>query len=1858
MSTIGWTVDDWKKFHFESTPEHSFKLLQNVLGSQKIAPEDPAWISLATEENLRHQWNFLQSKAQKETLPLYGVPVAVKDNIDVKGFETTAACPSFAYKPEQDATTVKLLRDAGAIILGKTNLDQFATGLVGTRSPYGITPNTFNKDYVSGGSSAGSASVVARGIVPLSLGTDTAGSGRVPAALNNIIGLKPTKGVFSCSGVVPACKSLDCVSIFALNLQDAQLTFEIMAKEDGDNDEYSRAMPSNPTLKFSKKPRVAVPTNLVWCGEKENPGLYNKAVEIFTQKVGVEVVPLDIEPLLDLAKCLYEGPWVTERFVAVKDFLATNPPDKDLDPTVMKIVKGGENYSAAACFEFEYKRQRILQKVKKLLKDIDAIIVPTAPLNPTIKEVLAEPIKVNSCQGTYTNFVNLADLSALAIPAGFRKDGQPFGITLLSHKFNDYALLDLASRYLKPYAETVPHFYGALKEKLIESTIHNELHQQVPAIAKDDLIKLAVVGAHLKGYQLHWQLEKVNARFIESTTTSKHYRLYALPKTGPVAKPGLRRVVTDANKNANDENDDNNNNNNDNTEGTTNDHVNNGGSCIALEVYSIPRETFGTFISMVPEPLGIGSAELKSGEWVKSFICEEVGYNAPGTVDITSFGGWDNYQKHLKSESEKHKKPFNSVLVANRGEIAVRIIKTLKKLGIKSIAIYSDPDKYAEHALIADVAVPLHGTTAAQTYIDIDKVIKAAKDTGAEAIIPGYGFLSENADFSDRCGKEGIVFVGPSGDAIRKLGLKHSAREIAEAAGVPLVPGSGLVKDSKEAKEIAAKLEYPVMVKSTAGGGGIGLQKVDSEKDIERVFQTVQHQGLSYFGDSGVFLERFVENARHVEIQMLGDGYGNAIAVGERDCSLQRRNQKIIEETPAPDLPEATRQKMRKAAESLGASMKYKCAGTVEYIYDPKRDEFYFLEVNARLQVEHPITEMVTGLDLVEWMLLIAADTPPDFNQKIEVKGASMEARLYAENPVKDFMPSPGQLTEVSFPGWARVDTWVEKGTVVSAEYDPTLAKIIVHGKDRNDALKKLRQALDETKVYGCVTNIDYLRSIANSKMFEEAKVATKVLDSYDYKPRAVEILAPGAYTTVQDYPGRRGYWNIGVPPSGCMDQFSFRLANRIVGNDEKAPGMEITLNGPKLLFHQECVVAVTGGDCPVEVNGEKVNQWEPIQINSGDKLSIGKLTSGCRAYLAIRGGIDVLEYLGSRSTFALGNLGGHNGRVLKLGDVLFLGQPELPSCTLPAPTSAPSSIPKALIPNYNNKIWQIGVTCGPHGSPDFFKPESVAEFFSTTWKVHYNSNRFGVRLIGPKPKWARADGGEAGLHPSNTHDYVYSMGAVNFTGDEPVILTCDGPSLGGFVCEAVVAESELWKVGQVKPGEEIQFVPITYETARRFKHQQDKLVDSLTGALPSLDNESLEHPQTPILHQFQVSEQAPMATYRQAGDRYILVEYGENILDLNKAYRIHKLVEMVKEYKPKGIFELSPGVRSVLVEFTDDVTQTEALNTLIAYEKEIAFTNKWQVKSRILKLPMAFEDKKTLDAVKRYQETIRSDAPWLPNNVDFIANINGITRDDVKDMLYTARFLVLGLGDVFLGAPCAVPLDPRHRFLGTKYNPSRTFTPNGTVGLGGNYMCIYTMESPGGYQLVGRTVPIWDKLTLGAHSTDKNKPWLLMPFDQIEFYPVTEDEVDKFSEEMNAGKFEIEIVDSVFDHGKYLQWIQANSESIEQFQKSQHGEKLEEFNKLIQISNSELEKNGQNKLLDDEKFSEDAEMVYSEYSGRFWKSLVQVGDEVKSGHPLVVIEAMKTEMMVNAPRDGKVVKIYHKNGDMVDAGDLVVVLE
>lgn len=397
---------------------------------------------------------------------------------------------------------------------------------------------------------------------------------------------------------------------------------------------------------------------------------------------------------------------------------------------------------------------------------------------------------------------------------------------------------------------------------------------------------------------------------------------------------------------------------------------------------------------------------------------------------------------------------FDTVLIANRGEIALRAIRTLKRLGVKSVAIYSDADRNAPHVHQADVAIALGGEKAADSYLRIDKILAAAAQTGAQAIYPGYGFLSESAEFAEACETAGIAFIGPTPHQIREFGLKHRARELAAAANVPMTSGTALLNSLEEALIAAEQIGYPVMLKSTAGGGGIGLSRCEDATGLSAAYDNVKRMGEQFFRDSGAFLERFVDRARHVEVQIFGDGQGQVVALGERDCSLQRRNQKVVEETPAPLLPEATRQRLHQAAVELGKSVNYRSAGTVEFIYDAARDEFYFLEVNTRLQVEHPVTEMVTGLDLIECMLKVAAGDALDWQRMQQPpKGAAIEVRIYAEDPVKNFQPSAGTLTEVYFPDDVRVDGWVSTGTEVSSFYDPMIAKLIVYADTRDGAI-------------------------------------------------------------------------------------------------------------------------------------------------------------------------------------------------------------------------------------------------------------------------------------------------------------------------------------------------------------------------------------------------------------------------------------------------------------------------------------------------------------------------------------------------------------------------------------------------------------------------------------------------------------------------------------------------------------------------------------------------------------------------------------------------------------------------------------
>ena len=515
---------------------------------------------------------------------------------------------------------------------------------------------------------------------------------------------------------------------------------------------------------------------------------------------------------------------------------------------------------------------------------------------------------------------------------------------------------------------------------------------------------------------------------------------------------------------------------------------------------------------------------------------------------------------------------FEKILIANRGAIACRILRTLRELKVEGVAVYSQADAASLHILQADEAHCLGEGAAAGTYLAVDKLLAIAKSSGATAIHPGYGFLSENAAFAQACEAAGIAFIGPTPEQLRVFGLKHTARDLARRHGVPLLEGSELL-DSLDAALLAAnQVGYPVMLKSTAGGGGIGMRVCRDAAELSESFEAVKRLGQNNFSDAGVFIEKYIERARHLEVQVFGDGQGQVIALGVRDCSVQRRNQKVIEETPAPNLPEGMAEELCAAAIQLAQAVNYRSAGTVEFVFDSDAGRFYFLEVNTRLQVEHGVTEQVWNVDLVRWMVQLAAgDLPPlsELSQGLRAQGHAIQARVYAEDPGRDFQPSPGLLTAVQWPPadgkQLRIDTWVEAGCQIPPYFDPMIAKVIRWAPTREQARLGLHQALNESLLYGVETNRDYLQQILLDAPFASGQPWTRCLEALVYRAHTFEVLSPGTQTSIQDYPGRLGYWAVGVPPSGPMDSRSLRLGNRLLGNEEGAAALEITMSGPLL---------------------------------------------------------------------------------------------------------------------------------------------------------------------------------------------------------------------------------------------------------------------------------------------------------------------------------------------------------------------------------------------------------------------------------------------------------------------------------------------------------------------------------------------------------------------------------------------------------------------------------------------------------------------------------------------------------------------
>lgn len=817
---------------------------------------------------------------------------------------------------------------------------------------------------------------------------------------------------------------------------------------------------------------------------------------------------------------------------------------------------------------------------------------------------------------------------------------------------------------------------------------------------------------------------------------------------------------------------------------------------------------------------------------------------------------------------------------------------------------------------------------------------------------------------------------------------------------------------------------------------------------------------------------------------------GVIIAAGQspidRDLTLRQGDRCVIEIRPAPALDEL-RAELHLAAASLVGELS--TGQAMEVVFAIAEGEAIVEELSS--SAIQPVIEGVT----------IAT------------------ARIVAHGA--------GRLIAASVPAGADLRVTIGDAVTTGA----VLVYLVARGIDAVAALHALARQVAAVQLAGVTSDQRRIAALCAHPAVADG-TATAALIGLPMPPADIAVLTPGIQTTVQDSPGRIGYWAVGVPPSGPMDDLALRLGNRAVGNPENAAGLEMTLGGVALRFGRALVIALTGAALKADLDGKPVAWWKPLSVPAGGVLRLGGLENGgARTYLSVRGGISAPLYLGSRSTFTLGGFGGPLGRELRAGDELAIGDL--------TPMAEPKELPKGAIPRYE-KVWRIGVLYGPHGAPDFFLPADIREFFAVTWSVSPQSNRTGVRLIGPKPRWARTDGGEAGLHPSNIHDNAYALGAVDFTGDMPVVLGPDGPSLGGFVCPVVVVAAERWKLGQLKAGDQVRFVRLDHQAAREQATAPGKILP--TAARPEQDA---------VLHRLKGNASAPAVCYRRAGDEYLLIEYGPLVLDLGLRMRVYALETALRARALNGIVDLTAGIRSLQVHYDPTiVSEADLLTLLIAAEAVLPDADDLVVPSRTVHLPLSWDDPATRKAIDIYMRTVNKNAPWCPSNLEFIRRVNGLDSiDDVQRVVFNAEYLVLGLGDVYLGAPVATPVDPRHRLVTTKYNPARTWTPENAVGIGGAYMCVYGMEGPGGYQFVGRTVQMWNSWRATADFA-KGTPWLLRQFDRIRFYPVSAEELLRLREEFPRGRLKLRIEDGEFSLVKYRRFLADNDREITAFTK------------------------------------------------------------------------------------------------------------
>ncbi|KAJ4367202.1 hypothetical protein N0V83_007732 [Neocucurbitaria cava] len=1176
----------------------------------------------------------------------------------------------------------------------------------------------------------------------------------------------------------------------------------------------------------------------------------------------------------------------------------------------------------------------------------------------------------------------------------------------------------------------------------------------------------------------------------------------------------------------------------------------------------------------------------------------------------------------------------------------VRLCRTAKKLNIRTVAIYSEADAASQHVRDADEAVLLPGSNAT-AYTDEEAILQIAKEKGANAIIPGYGFLSENARFARLVTDAGIAWVGPSPESIEAFGIKHTARELAEEASVPIVPGTkGLVEDEEAAAKEAERIGFPVMLKATGGGGGMGLITCNVVEEVRDGFRMVQSRGKTLFKNPGVFIEAFYPASHHIEVQVFGNGQGQAIHFGERECSIQRRHQKVIEECPSPFVekhPEL-RKKLGDAAVRLAESIRYGSAGTIEYLVDDSSGDFFFLEMNTRLQVEHGITELCYGIDLVELMLeqadaQLAGKGGLDGDKLKRMQpgtpcGSAIEARIYAENPLKDYAPSPGLLQKVEWkdvPG-SRVDTWVFTGSRITPNYDPLIAKAMVHSQTRAETIDSMRNLLKGSSICGPPTNLEFLASILDDSRFKAGTTMTSFLKDLKYAPQAIDVLSAGAYTLIQDLPGRPTVGK-GIPHSGPMDPMAFQIANILVGNPRTTEGLEITLGGPELRFVGPAIVALCGAPMEATLDGERFPMWTSVKIDAGQKLKIGKTTGGgCRSYLAVHGGFPAIaEYFGSKSTSPLVAIGGYQGRALAPGDLLQIAK------QLPSDFKA-VSLPEHLRLTYKAD-WEIAAMVGPHDE-GYFDPDFIQTIYDTEWKVSHNASRSGIRLVGPVPKWARKDGGEGGAHPSNLIEYGYPLGTLNWTGDDPCIFPVDCPNFGGFTSSTTVIKADWWKLGQIKAGNTLRYVRVGLEDALKKRKRNDAFLDSVEQATKSNNGfKKVEKLNKVSFHEGQIGKavlweregdgHVPQVRYRQGGDDHLLVEYGNESFDLNHRCRVTALENALNSNNSPDVIKSNlyntVGCCTTLLLYYNGVRlpRSDLVAHLQKIESQLGDLRTTKVPTRIFKLPISFESKLQDEATQRYMTNQRPHAPYLPDNLAFVAQNNAFTPQQLKNIYLTGQFMAVVVG-FFCGNTVSLPVDPRQRLSAPKMNPSRVFTPEGTVGWAGSCMSIYPVDSPGGYQMTGRTVPCWDYYSYKPGFAQDARPWIFRDFDILTFYQVSEKELDSLLGKFRAGKYDWEYQEVEFDMAEHNDLLAKTRDEVTQIRKKQEVAQEE----MTKAENESLERWRREKAenqVDEgtvENLLGDTNIVSVEapVDANVWKVEVKEGDNVAEGTVVSVI--------------------------------------